>query len=168
MNTADRSIALLDTALRRRFDFEELAPNPELLAEEKKASGVDLVSALEAMNARLEWLLGRDHLIGHAWFMNLDSKEKLDRIMRHKIIPMLAEYFHDDWGKVRTVLGGGDGFIRRKKLSVPPDLDNADIGEDRYRWTVRNMFQGIAYDRLISGKAEQTAAIEDDTEEDGG
>ena len=166
MNTADRSIALLDTALRRRFDFEELAPKPELLGEAVDTSGIDLPTVLKAMNARLEWLLSRDHLIGHAWLMGACSKEDVDRIMRHKIIPMLAEYFHEDWSRVRAVLGGGDGFIARKRLGAPPELDNADIGEDRYRWTVREDFPKDAYDRLIAGKARQTDAKDDGTEDD--
>ena len=168
MNTADRSIALLDTALRRRFDFEELAPDPELLRKVKETTGIDLVSALRAINSRLEWLLGRDHLIGHAWFMGVEGKKDLDRIMRNKIIPMLAEYFYEDWSKVRSVLGGGDGFIESEKLKTPPELDDADISEDRYRWTVRDEFLEAAYDRLVSGKAKQANAIEDDTKEDGG
>ena len=166
MNTADRSIALLDTALRRRFDFEELAPKPELLKEAAETSGIDMPAVLKAMNARLEWLLSRDHLIGHAWLIDARSKVDVDRIMRNKIIPMLAEYFHEDWNKVRAVLGGGDGFIEKKKLGAPPELDNADIGEDRYRWTVRDDFSKDAYDRLIDGKTRQADARDDGTEDD--
>lgn len=163
MNTADRSIALLDTALRRRFDFEELVPNPELLG---KAGDIDLNAVLKAMNGRLEWFLSRDHLIGHAWLMPAKDRKAIDRIMRHKIIPMLAEYFHDDWSKVRAVLGGGGEFIERKRLDSPPEPDSADRGEDRYRWTVRDEFPNDAYDRLIAGKARQTDAKDKGTEDD--
>lgn len=166
MNTADRSIALLDTALRRRFDFEELAPKPKLLREAAETSGIDLPIVLKAMNARLEWLLSRDYLIGHAWLIDARSKDEVDRIMRHKIIPMLAEYFHEDWNRVRAVLGGGDGFIEKKKLGAPPELDNVDIGEDRYRWTIREDFRKEAYDRLIAGQARQDDARDDGTEDD--
>lgn len=149
MNTADRSIALLDTALRRRFDFEELGPQPDLLEE---SDGIKLPAVLKAMNARLEWLLGRDHLIGHAWLMGASNKEDVDRKMRDKIIPLLAEYFHEDWSKVHAMLGGGDGFVNREGLDAPSELDDADIIEKRYRWTVRGEFPKSAYDRLISGK----------------
>ena len=153
MNTADRSIALLDTALRRRFVFEELPPEPKTL---EVVDGIDLPKALMAMNKRLEWLLGRDHLIGHAWLMGAKDKAAIDRIMRRKIIPMLAEYFHDDWGKIRAVLGGTDDFVLREKLGSPPDMEDIGAGEDRYRWTVRGEFAADAWDRLVSGKAAPT------------
>ena len=153
MNTADRSIALLDTALRRRFIFEEMAPDPGKL--KKDVDGIDLRAVLRAINERLEWLLDRDHLIGHAWLMDASDKAQVDKIMRHKIIPLIVEYFYDDQSKVRAVLGGGNGFVKKKKLDIPPGLrDNA--GEARYRWTIRDSFGVGAYRRLISksGSAE--------------
>ena len=152
MNTADRSIALLDTALRRRFRFEELAPDPELLEEAAEAAGVDLPAVLHAMNERLEWLLDRDHLIGHAWFMTAGNRAEVDEVMRHKIIPLLAEYFYEDWAKVRAVLGGGDDFVRGETLKMPPGLDDGGYEEgERRRWSVREEFAEDAYDRLIRG-----------------
>ena len=148
MNTADRSIALIDTALRRRFQFEEMSPNPNLLKEAQKRSGIDLPTVLQTMNERLEYLVDRDHLIGHAWFMAAESREDVDDIMRHRIIPLIAEYFYDDWSKVRAILGGGDHFVKREKLKKPPELDD-DPGDDRYRWTVQDAFPNDAYQRLV-------------------
>ena len=147
MNTADRSIALLDTALRRRFDFEELSPDPGKL---EIVDGVDLPAVLRSMNERLEWLLGRDHLIGHAWLMEAEDKAAVDRIMRRKIIPMLAEYFHDDWNKVCAVLGGTNDFVRRENLEAPRGMDS-DRWDTRYRWTpAEPPYPMTAYDHLIS------------------
>lgn len=150
MNTADRSIALLDTALRRRFVFEEITPDPSLLEEAGKDTGVDLPAVLQAMNERLEWLRGRDHLIGHAWFRATESREAVDEVMRRKVIPLIAEYFYDDWEKVQAVLGGTDAFVQREKLEPPPGLEGES--ETRYRWTVRDPFPEDAYEALIAGR----------------
>ena len=153
MNTADRSIALIDTALRRRFQFEEMSPDPEQLKNAKNRTEIDLPRVLWTMNERLEYLVDRDHLIGHAWFMAAESREDVDDIMRHRIIPLIAEYFYDDWSKVRAVLGGGNHFVKGEKLKKPPSL-NDDSGDDRYRWTVQNPFPEDAYERLV-GPADQ-------------
>ena len=106
MNTADRSIAMMDTALRRRFDFVPMEPRPELLPD--NVEGVNVARMLEVMNKRIEWLYDADHAIGHALFWTLHEKPslaELARIFRKKIIPQLQEYFHDDYGKVQLVLG---------------------------------------------------------------
>ena len=147
MNTADRSIALLDTALRRRFDFEEMPPEPKLLRG--KVEGIDLDDVLRAINERLEYFLDRDRLVGHAWFMGAKTRDDVDRVMRSKVIPLIAEYFYDDWGKVRAVLGGTNDFVEQGDLDPPPGLD--DAGEQRYRWTVRKEFGADAYRHLIDG-----------------
>ena len=151
MNTADRSIALIDTALRRRFQFEELAPMPDKLKD--KVEGIELHEVLQAINDRLEHLIDRDHLIGHAWLMQAKAKEDVDRIMRHKVIPLIVEYFYDDWRKARAVLGGTDHFIiKGEKLPRPPGLEEADADEDRYRWSLNEEeFSLDAYSHLIQG-----------------
>ena len=151
MNTADRSIALLDTALRRRFEFVELAPVPRALQEAGEATSIDLPEVLRAMNERLEWLIDRDHLIGHAWLMKAHTRDDVDRVMRRKIIPLIAEYFYDDWEKVHAVLGGTGDFVEGQPLEPPPGLDNA--AENRRRWTVREVFSEGAYDRLVAGSS---------------
>ena len=150
MNTADRSIALIDTALRRRFQFEELAPMPDKLKD--KVEGIELHKVLQAINDRLEHLIDRDHLIGHAWLMQAKAKKDVDRIMRHKVIPLIVEYFYDDWRKARAVLGGTDHFIKGEKLPRLPGLEEADADEDRYRWSLNEEeFSLDAYSHLIQG-----------------
>lgn len=151
MNTADRSIALLDTALRRRFEFIELAPDPEKLQAAKKTTGVNLPAVLRSMNERLEWLLDREHQIGHAWLMDARTREDVDRIMRHKIIPLVSEYFYDDWKKVNAILGGTSAFIQRTSLKPPPGLGDGE-GEDRHQWKIRETFDRDAYDQLVSAQ----------------
>ena len=102
MNSADRSIALLDTALRRRFRFEEIGPDAETLSED--VDGINLRNLLNTLNERIELLLDRDHRIGHAYFINACSLDDLIMIFRNQILPLLSEYFHDDWGQISLVL----------------------------------------------------------------
>jgi 5-methylcytosine-specific restriction protein B len=149
MNTADRSIALLDTALRRRFQFRELMPDPDVLAEASEASGVNLVKLLTSFNERIEYLFDREHQIGHAYFIGCQSKSDIDDVMRHKIIPLLAEYFYEDWTKVAAVLGDANGagqFLERIVLKPPAGFDADDGSEPRYRWSIKVPFGDARYE----------------------
>jgi 5-methylcytosine-specific restriction protein B len=145
MNTADRSIALLDTALRRRFRFKEMPPQADLLADAEAASGVPLTSLLSVMNDRIEYLVDREHRIGHAFFMGCRDREDVDQVMRDKVIPLLQEYFFDDWGRIKAMLGSG--FIGERTLSPPPGFD----GIESKSWFVRDEFPVDAYDNLVVG-----------------
>lgn len=103
MNSADRSLTPLDTALRRRFEFVEIMPDSTLLAG-RVIEGVALDELLTVINARIELLLGRDCLLGHAYFYPVQCFADLQAVMQQKIVPQLQEYFFDDWRKIRWVL----------------------------------------------------------------
>jgi 5-methylcytosine-specific restriction protein B len=111
MNTADRSVEALDTALRRRFSFEEMMPKPELLKNEKGddlvIEGINLKELLTTINKRIEKLLDKDHLIGHSYFLNIKEEKDLRRVFKNNVIPLLQEYFFGDYGKIGLVLGNG-------------------------------------------------------------
>jgi 5-methylcytosine-specific restriction protein B len=144
MNTADRSIALMDTALRRRFSFREMPPRPELL--EQDIEGIDLQALLEAMNLRIESLFDRDHVLGHTYLMSVTSFEELVQRFRDQIIPLLQEYFFEDWRRIQQVfndvehppeqqiiqsldLADGGTFVRdrRQRFRVNPTISPAAI-----------------------------------------
>ncbi|SFC95341.1 hypothetical protein [Bacillus sp. UNCCL81] len=135
MNTADRSIALMDTALRRRFKFIEMMPNSNVLTELgiNQIEGIDIANMLRVINERIEYLYDREHTIGHAYFTDLakdPSLRKLAEIFQNGIIPLLQEYFYEDYDKIQLVLG-----------------DNAKI-DDEYKFIldkelkVKNVFKG--------------------------
>jgi 5-methylcytosine-specific restriction protein B len=114
MNTADRSLAMMDTALRRRFDFVEMMPKPHLF-DGILVEGISLTKLLFTMNRRIEALYDREHTLGHAFFVPVmlafesgDEQrafEELKSVFTNKVIPLLEEYFFDDWNKIRLVLG---------------------------------------------------------------
>ena len=110
MNTADRSVEALDTALRRRFSFVEMQPKPDILSE---VGDVKLKELLETINKRIEVLIDKDHQIGHSYFIGIQYLEDLRRTFKDKIIPLLEEYFYGDFGKIGLVLG--EKFIEQTK-----------------------------------------------------
>lgn len=138
MNTADRSIALLDTALRRRFDFIEMMPDPEKLGEltiTHDNKEINIKNILETMNKRIEVLYDREHTIGHAYFMPLlndPTFENLKNIFKNRIIPLLQEYFYEDYRKIQLVLGDNkkdddNKFI--KDVKIDSSLFGEEIGD---------------------------------------
>jgi 5-methylcytosine-specific restriction enzyme B len=134
MNTADRSVEALDTALRRRFCFEEMPPKPNIIAKEGKrqdtdgvVDGISLPKLLETINMRIEKLMDRDHKIGHSYFMSVEDLNGLKRVFQNNIIPLLQEYFFGDYGKIGLVLG--KGFFEEIKddgVEVFADFDGYD------------------------------------------
>lgn len=138
MNTADRSIAMIDTALRRRFAFKEMLPDPEVLARISVGT-ISVEQMLDRMNRRITVLYDREHTIGHAYFLPLKQNNSitvLADIFKNKIIPLLQEYFYEDYEKIRLVLGDNQvkedakQFILAKKIQQNELFGNADIGLD--------------------------------------
>ena len=120
MNTADRSVEALDTALRRRFTFEEMPSIPNLIGTKGKlkesngeVEGINLPKVLETINNRIEILSNRDHKIGHAYFMKVTTVQELRETFKKNIIPLLQEYFYNDYEKIGWVIG--EGFFEEKK-----------------------------------------------------
>ena len=130
MNTADRSIALLDTALRRRFTFEEMMPDPSHKKVNKIVDNVNYGKLLEAINRRIAVLLDRDHQIGHTYFLRVDTTQALAKAFQHSIMPLLQEYFYDDWEKIQAVLNN-NGFV--KHTSPPNELVQANLADENQK-----------------------------------
>lgn len=154
MNTADRSVEALDSALRRRFVFEEMMPCPNLLIDVKvKNLDISLKDLLETINGRIEILKDREHQIGHSYFMGfvkgeaceIEAKELLP-VFKNNIIPLLQEYFYGDYEKILLVLG--EGFIERKTASVKfaGNQSYDDVPENIY--SIRNVRETEAEDAI--------------------
>ena len=142
MNTADRSVEALDTALRRRFSFVEMTPNSKVLADENiKCGKVDIPKLLDTINLRIEKLLDKDHCIGHSYFFKLkkdSSLSMLQGIFKDNIIPLLQEYFYGDFGKIGLVLG--KAFVTESNTSK--DVFHTDFNyEDRDLLLERKVYE---------------------------
>ncbi len=158
MNTADRSIAPIDTALRRRFDFIEMAPNPDKLEVKLTDSDVNLQKMLTAINTRIEYIYDRDHTIGHSYFMGVKTLDDLKEVFKNNIIPLLAEYFHEDWENIKLILndedykGEGNKFIEieskndsylsnlKTKNYIPSDKKIYKIGKSWDKCLFKNIY----------------------------
>ena len=139
MNTADRSVEALDTALRRRFSFMEIMPDPSLLTN-IVFNEFNLAEVLEAINERIEVLLDRDHTIGHSYFLKLESGdgEGLKSVFTNNIIPLLQEYFYHDYEKIALILGEGFIKIKENKTVKFANFKNIDSPE------ITNQFELIS------------------------
>ena len=133
MNTADRSVEALDTALRRRFSFVEMQPDPTklLLNNEGLITDVEgeinLVTLLTTVNNRIEILIDKDHKIGHSFFINIQTVDELKDVFKNKVIPLLEEYFFGDYGKIGLVLG--KSFIQPKSYNGKNKFAEFPYGE---------------------------------------
>ena len=149
LNTADRSITLMDTALRRRFKFIEMMPDCGVLSKLgiTTVAGIEIAAMLNAINARIEYLYDREHTIGHAYFTGLTNEstlEDLANIFQNSIIPLLQEYFYEDYNKIQLVLGDNASnvddkfkFIRASKITnVFKGSPDVDLPE--YKYSIEN------------------------------
>jgi len=135
MNTADRSLTGIDIALRRRFVFEEIEPDPSIL-EGVEVAGIDMAKLLDTMNARIEALLDRDHRLGHAYFLGISAADdiaQLRQVFTTQIIPLLQEYFFDDWQRIRLVLNDhrkndlADCFVVEREETIEQLFGHGDL-----------------------------------------
>lgn len=163
MNTADRSLAGLDIALRRRFSFVEMPPRPELL-KGINVEGVNIGELLQVMNERIELLLDRDHCLGHAYFMPLIKTPSLPvlpvlgSIFRNKIIPLLQEYFFEDWQRIQWVLNdhrkpkAEHQFVQQPAPQDKLFGEGVNVNEQNRRWTINDAAFDLAeaYQGIIS------------------
>ena len=114
MNTADRSIALLDIALRRRFKFIEIMPQYNIL---KDVENIKIASLLSTINERIEFFFDREHTIGHSYFLNINTFDDLVNVFKNSILPLLQEYFYDDFEKIKSIFDN-NCFISSKNISL--------------------------------------------------
>lgn len=147
MNTADRSLALMDTALRRRFDFIEMTPNYDLLLDD--LDGIELQKMLRIMNQRIEVLYDREHMIGHSFLMHLKTFDDLKHAFINKIQPLLEEYFYDDWQKIKLVLADNDDLFYKK----------ASFESNLFRSMGNEIEQTESYRRATSSDLKEDAFI---------
>jgi 5-methylcytosine-specific restriction protein B len=129
MNTADRSLTGIDIALRRRFVFTEMSPQPDLL-QGLVVEGIDIAALLAVINQRIEALLDRDHRLGHTYFMPLRQEPTLDKlaeIFGSQVLPLLQEYFFDDWQRIQWVLNDHRKPDEDFRFVTARELDSVDL-----------------------------------------
>ncbi|HFP7754290.1 TPA: AAA family ATPase [Campylobacter jejuni] len=156
MNTADRSITSLDTALRRRFEFVEMMPDVSKLSMD--CEGINLQELLKAINTRIEYLLDREKTIGHAFFIGVENLNDLKSIFQNKIIPLLQEYFYNDYALINEVLNDNGMIFEDKKddkyLQKIKNLDSIN--------SERSIYNIASFDDKIWDKIEIYQAIYND------
>ncbi len=153
MNTADRSVEALDTALRRRFEFTLMPPDSDVLddLQSEPVCGYKPSALMDAINARIELLLGRDYLIGHAYFIRVSDPVALKACFCKKILPLLAEYFYGDPGRIGLVLGRS--FVRLKHGPGLPKVRFASIDYDAGDLDQARLYEIVPEDEIDIEKA---------------
>lgn len=174
MNTTDRSLAGLDIALRRRFSFKEMPPQPELL-DAVAVEGINIGQLLRVMNQRIEVLLDRDHCLGHAYFMSLKSSDplaRLESILRNQVMPLLQEYFFEDWQRIQWVLNDHrkppmDRFLEQDKQDVAALFGTISVPALGAVWRINDAAfkRASAYAGVIAPQGAAEVAVQASEEE---
>ena len=165
MNTADRSIALMDTALRRRFQFVEMMPDANVLRDigADFVEDIDVAAMLEKINERITFLYDREHTIGHAFFTKLAGNNDLvtlKSIFEKSVIPLLQEYFYEDYQKIQLVLGDNgktdpstkfilDEVVKVKNIFKGNADDVVDLPEKKYTINTEAIGNLESYKQII-------------------
>ncbi len=127
MNTADRSIALLDIALRRRFEFDELMPLYNIPEINREVAGVHIGKLLKSLNDKIAVLIDRDHQIGHSYFMKIGNEQSLYSVWYKKVLPLIQEYFYNDWEQLEILLGSNFVESRQVAFQGSADIDDSTL-----------------------------------------
>ncbi len=172
MNTADRSVEALDTALRRRFSFIQMKSDPNIIGAVNDNNGIlsespdiNLIDLLTKINERIELLLDKDHQIGHSYFIGINTLDELKTTFKNKVIPLLEEYFYGDFGKIGLVLG--DQFVETKSLQNNKNIlsnfkgyDEVDFLTDKKIYNFKEIDNMVASDFVSIYKTINTISDE--------
>lgn len=169
MNTADKSIALLDSALRRRFSFTEMLPKSSVFKDKISIEGIEVEKLFETINLRIEFLIDKDHTIGHSYFLKLKDNQTIEGlalIFKNEIIPLLTEYFYGDFEKIQLVLGENKEWKSKsdsKFFNIKPSQQKELFGkeeavegyDEKVIFELNNDLLGLKEDGVIKGKSEE-------------
>lgn len=155
MNTADRSVEALDTALRRRFEFKEMMPDSNLVTSiiQLDSQKFKLKDIMDKINERIRVLKDREHQIGHSYFMKCEDPDDLKKVFKNKIVPLLQEYFYGNYAYIGLVLGKGFVKIDKKATEVQFadfDIDETPEKDKKYRLLAENEWDGLSMEEALN------------------
>jgi 5-methylcytosine-specific restriction endonuclease McrBC GTP-binding regulatory subunit McrB len=160
MNTSDRSIASIDIALRRRFTFKEMMPDKNRVTEEIKENNttIKLQNIFNTLNKRISVLLDRDHQIGHSYFMNVKCIDDLKKVWFNSIMPLLNEYFYNDWEKLQALLGKAKlADDNHKYPSFVKKIEKVDFADSDYQCDENEQYDFVSDTEIDFEKALENA-----------
>ena len=173
MNTVDKSIALLDSALRRRFSFTEMLPNTDVVKNNISIAGIEVEKLYDTINSRIEFLIDKDHTIGHSYFLKIKENqtiEGLSLIFKNEIIPLLNEYFYGDIEKIQLVLGDNKDWKAKsnsKFFNIKSSQQKALFGkeevvegyDEKIIYELNDDLFGLNKDGTIKGKTDDLVQL---------